>query len=162
VDTRSIRSVIFTPPYFQTECLNCPPRGYIITPRINRIRQAVAEAFNIDPAFAQARDALAEEGAAVWVLNGSGRAGEAARLADFLSYAGIEASAPRQRPDVTGLSRTTVRAYNGAEDKFPLTLEALKRIFSVEVDPVTDAAVRVAFVVITGDQTPQLTPPPVP
>ena len=31
VDTRSIRSVIFTPPYYQVECLSCPPRGYIIT-----------------------------------------------------------------------------------------------------------------------------------
>ena len=31
IDTRSIRSVIFTPPFYQEECLNCPPRGYIIS-----------------------------------------------------------------------------------------------------------------------------------
>ena len=35
VDTRSIRSVIFTPPFYQTECFNCPPRGYIIQPRVS-------------------------------------------------------------------------------------------------------------------------------
>jgi LCP family protein required for cell wall assembly len=162
VDTRSIRSVIFTPPFYQVECLNCPPRGYIIQPRVNRIRAAVADAFNIDPNFAAARDALAEEGAELWVLNGSGRSGEASRLAEYLSYLGLAATAPRQQPDVHGLDRTTIRAYNGAVDKFPLTVEALRRIFNVDIEPNTDASVRADFVVITGAQTPQVTPPPVP
>jgi LCP family protein required for cell wall assembly len=162
VDTRSIRSVIFTPPFYQEECFNCPPRGYIITPRLARIRAAVAEAFNIDPNFAEARDALAEEGAELWVLNGTGRNGEAARLTDYLSYLGLAASAPNQRPDTTGLPTTTVRAYNGAETNFPLTVAALKQVFGIEVTPVTDPSVRVDFVVITGDATPELTAPPAP
>ena len=162
IDSRSIRSVIFTPPFFQTECLNCPPRGYIIQPKVDRIRQAVQEAFTGDPNLAEARAALIEEGAALWVLNGSGRTGEATRLAEYLSYLGMAATAPRQNPDVSGLQRTTVRAYNGAETEFPLTVEALQLVFGVEVEPVTDAAVRVDFVVITGATTPQLTPPPVP
>jgi LCP family protein required for cell wall assembly len=161
VDTRSIRSVIFTPPFYQVETLS-GPRGYTIQPRVSRIRAAVAEAFNVDPGFAEARDALAAEGAAVWVLNGSGRTGEAARLSEYLSYLGIAASAPNQKPDVTGLPATTIRAYNGAEDKFPLTLAALKLVFGVEVVPITDAAVRVDFTVITSSSTPQLTPPPAP
>jgi LCP family protein required for cell wall assembly len=162
IDARSIRSVIFTPPFFQVECLNCPPRGYIIQPRVDRIRAAVREAFNVDPKVAEARDALLEEGAELWVLNGSGRTGEAARLSEFLSYLGMAATAPRQQPDVSGLQGTTVRAYNGAEAEFPLTVEALRLVFGVEVEPVTDPNVRVDFVVITGVQTPQLTPPPVP
>jgi LCP family protein required for cell wall assembly len=162
VDTRSIRSVIFTPPYYQTECLSCPPRGYIIQPKVSRIRQAVADAFNIDPAFAETRDALAQEGAELWVLNGSGRTGEAARLADYLSYLGFAATAPIQKPDTSGLTTTTVRAYNGALDKFPLTVAQLTRVFGVSIVPVTDAAVRVDFEIITGGSTPQLTPPPVP
>lgn len=162
VDTRSIRSVIFAPPFYQTECMNCPPRGYIIQPKVSRIRAAVAEAFNVDPAFAEKRDALAQEAAQLWVLNGSGRTGEAARLSDYLSYLGLAATAPQQKPDTTGLKGTTIRAYNGAEDKFPLTLAELKDVFGVEVTPVTDAAIRVDFVIITGVSTPQLTPPPVP
>jgi hypothetical protein len=162
IDARSIRSVIFTPPFFQVECLNCPPRGYIIQPRVDRIRAAVREAFNVDPKVAEARDALLEEGAELWVLNGSGRTGEAARLSEFLSYLGMAATAPRQQPDVSGLQGTTVRAYNGAEAEFPLTVEALRLVFGVEVEPVTDPDVRVDFVVITGVETPQLTPPPVP
>ncbi|HET9851574.1 MAG TPA: LCP family protein [Candidatus Limnocylindrales bacterium] len=162
IDTRSIRSVIFTPPFYQNECLSCPPRGYIIQPRVERIRTAVSEAFNVDPNFAEARDALLAEGAEVWVLNGSGRQGEAGRLSEYLSYLGITASAPNQKPDVSGLSGTTIRAYNGAETSLPLTAEALKLVFGVEVTPVTDAAVRVDFTVITGDSTPELTPPPAP
>jgi hypothetical protein len=129
---------------------------------VSRIRTAVAQAFNVDPNFAAARDALLQEGAQVWVLNGSGRTGEAARLAQFLSYLGIDATAPNQRPDTTGLQKTTIRAYNGAADQLPLTLAALEQVFGVRVEPVNDPAIRVDFVVITGAATPQLTPPPVP
>jgi LCP family protein required for cell wall assembly len=162
VDTRSIRSVIFTPPFFQTECLNCPPRGYIIQPKVDRIRQAVSDAFNIDPNFAAARDALLAEGAEVWVLNGSGRDGEAGRLAEYLSYLGIAASAPNQKPDVRGSATTIIRAYNGAETSLPLTAAALQTVFGVTVKPVADPSVRVDFSVITAGSTPQLTPPPAP
>jgi LCP family protein required for cell wall assembly len=162
MDTRSIRSVIFTPPLYQIECMNCPPRGYTIQPRVTRIRAAVAEAFNIDPKFAEARDALAQEGAQVWVLNGSGRTGEAARLSEYLSYLGMAASAPNQRPDTTSLTGTTIRVYNGAEAKFPLTVAALQQVLGVTVTPVADAAVHVDFIVITAKDTPQLTAPPAP
>ncbi|HYK94514.1 MAG TPA: LCP family protein, partial [Candidatus Dormibacteraeota bacterium] len=162
VDTRSIRSVIFTPPFYQTECMNCPPRGYIIQPNVPRIRQAVADAFKIDPAFGETRDALAQEGAQLWVLNGSGRTGEAARLSDYLSYLGLAATAPNQRPDTSGLSATTIRAYNGATDKFPLTVQELSKVFGVTIVPITDSSVRIDFEIITGGSTPQLTPPPVP
>lgn len=162
IDTRSIRSVTFTPPFYQEECLNCPPRGYIIVPRVDVIRAAVRDAFRIDPNFAEVRDALLEEGAELWVLNGSGRTGEATSLSQFLSYLGLAATAPPQRPDTSGLQRTTVRAYNGADEQFPLTVEALRQVFGVEVEPVTDPAIRVDFVIITGANTPQLTPPPLP
>jgi LCP family protein required for cell wall assembly len=161
IDARSIRSVIFTPPYYQTEFLNSP-RGYIIEPNIQRIRQAVKDAFNVDPQFAEQRDAIAQEGAEVWVLNGSGRSGQAATLAAYLDYLGIAATAPSQRPDTTGLTGTTVKAYNGAEQSNPLTAAMLQQVFGVTVVPVTDPNVHVDFVVITAKSTPDLTPPPVP
>src|SRR4029079_13318979 len=143
ISSRSIRSVIFTPPFYQTECLDCPPRGYIIQPKVARIRDAVAQAFNVDPNIAAARDALLQEGAQVWVLNGSGRTGEAARLAQFLSYLGMDATAPNQRPDTSGRQQTTIRAYNGAADSMPLTAAALEPAFGVQVEPVTDPPGRV-------------------
>jgi LCP family protein required for cell wall assembly len=161
IGSRSIRSVTFTPPFYQQEFLSSP-RGYIIVPNVDRIRAAVRDAFNIDPAFAEARDALLEEGAELWVLNGSGRTGEAARLSEYLSYLGLAATAPAQRPDTSGLPETTVRAYNGAETEFPLAVAKLREVFDVEIEPVTDPAIRVDFVVITGVETPQLTPPPLP
>jgi hypothetical protein len=162
ISSRAIRSVIFTPPYYQTECFSCDNRGYIIQPNVQRIRSAVRDAFNVDPNLAAARDALLQEGAQVWVLNGSGRTGEAARLAQFLSYLGMDATAPNQRPDTSGLQRTTIRAFNGAETEDPLTLAALEQAFGVQVQPMTDASVTADFEVITGFNTPQLTPPPVP
>jgi LCP family protein required for cell wall assembly len=161
IDARSIRSVIFTPPYYQTEFLNSP-RGYIIEPKIDRIRAAVHDAFNVDPGFAEARDAVAEEGAEVWVLNGSNQTGQAATLAAYLDYLGISATAPNQKPDTTGLSGTTIRAYNGAETTFPLTVAALQQAFHATVVPISDPKVRVDFAVITAQSTPILTPPPVP
>jgi LCP family protein required for cell wall assembly len=162
VDTRSIRSVTFTPPFYQTECMNCPPRGYLLEPNVARIRAAVADAFNIDPAFADKRDALTGEGATVWVLNGTGRSGEAAQLSEYLSYLGIAATAPIQKPDVRGLPVTTVRAYNGALDKFPLTVQQLTATFQVTIVPITDPTVHIDFEIITGGATPELTPPPAP
>ncbi len=162
IDTHAIRSVIFTPPFYQQECLNCPPRGYIITPNVQRIRAAVAEAFTIDPNFEAARDALTAEAAQVWVLNGTTQTGEASRIAEFLDYLGIPATAPNQKPDVSGLSATTIRMYNGAADRDPLTLAALRQVFGVEPVAVTDPSVHVDYIVITARTTPNLTPPPLP
>jgi LCP family protein required for cell wall assembly len=161
IGSRSIRSVIFTPPFYGQEIF-ASPRGYIIEPNVTRIRTAVREAFTIDPAFAQARDAIAAEGARIWVLNGSGRTGEATNLAAYLESNGLAATAPNQQPDTEGLPTTTVRAYNGAETKFPLTIAALKEIFGVAVEPVTDPAVPIDLMIITGKSSPQLTPPPLP
>jgi len=162
VDPGSIRSVIFTPPFYQTEVLNDPRRGYIIIPKIDRIRAAVRQAFTVDPTFQQAHDAIASEGATVWVLNGSGRTGEASTLASYLEYLGIAATAPAQKPDTSGLSATTIRVYNGAEDRIPLTIQALEATLGVKSVPVTDPAVHVDVIVISARSTPELTPPPVP
>lgn len=160
-DTKSIRSVIFTPPFYQTEN-SSGPRGYIIIPKIDRIRAAVQDAFTVDPGFAEARDAIAEEGGALWVLNGSGLIGEASKLAAYLNYLGMDATAPTQRPDTKGLTATTIRVYNGSEDRLPLTIAALKQVFGVEAVLVTDPSVHVDIVIITARSTPLLTPPPAP
>jgi LCP family protein required for cell wall assembly len=161
VNTNALRSVIFTPPFYGTED-SASARGYVILPRVDRIRAAVKEAFTVDPAFADARDAIASEGATLWVLNGSGKPGEAASLAAYLNYYGIAATAPTQKPDTTGLSATTIRVYNGAADRDPLTIQALQQFFGVTPVLINDPAIRVDIVIITAKSTPLLTPPPVP
>ena len=161
IPARSIRSFIFTPPFYQTEFLSSP-HGYIIVPKLDRIRAAVTNAFSSNTAAADRREQLTAEGASVYVLNGSGNSGQAARLADYLEFLGIAASAPGQKPDVRGLPTTTLRVYNGAESSAPLTVAALEGIFGVKADLVADPAVTADIVVITGTTTPSLTPPPVP
>ena len=87
----------------------------------------------------------------MWVLNGSGRHGRgrpALRVPELPRHRRDRART--SGPDTSGLNQTTIRAYNGAETQFPLTVAALKLVFGVEVEPVTDPAVRVDFVIITG------------
>ena len=49
---------------------------------------------------------LGEEGATVWVLNGSGKQGQASDIAGYLGYYGLTASAPVQKPDLKPATTT--------------------------------------------------------
>ena len=160
IDARALRSYVFAPPLYGVEDIDS--RGYVLLPRVDRIRAAVRDAFTGDPALEAKREALAAEGATVWVLNGSGKDGQAANIAGYLDAAGIAASAPNQKPDVSGRTNTTIRAYNGAELRLPVTVEALAAIFGVAFVPVTDPTVTVDIIVVTGATTPDLAPPPTP
>ena len=162
VNTPDIRSYIFTPPYYQTETLNDPQRGYIIVPKLDRIRTAVRDAFTSDPGIADRREQLAAEGATVYVLNGSGKTGQASRIADYLEYLGMAASAPGQKPDVTGLAKTTIRVYNGAQASMPLSVATLEGLFGVTAELIDNATATADIVIITGTATESLTPPPAP
>jgi LCP family protein required for cell wall assembly len=162
IDTRELRSYVFTPPRYQREVLSGDPRGYVIIPDVDRIRAAVRDAFVIDPGEEARREILAEEAASIWVLNGSGEQGEASRIAAYLEWVGLLAAAPNTRPDDAGRSATRIIANNGAELAAPTTAEVLRTVFGVEIVPVADPAARVDFVVTTGTATPDFTPPPRP
>ena len=161
ISSRNVRSYIFTPPFYQTEYTNSP-RGYIIVPKVDRIRAAVRDAFSADPTVVEQRDAISAEGVSVYVLNGDRNAGQASKIADYLEFLGMAASAPPQAPDVSGLATTTIRVYNGAEASAPLTIAALEGAFGVKADLVTDPTATANIVIITGKATPSLTPPPIP
>ncbi|MEW5991193.1 MAG: LCP family protein [Chloroflexota bacterium] len=164
VDTPDIRSYIFTPPFYQTEIRSDPNHNgqYVIIPKLDRIRAAVEDAFATDPAIADRREVLAGEAARVFVLNGSGSSGQATSLAAYLEYLGIAASAPGTKPDLTGLAATTIRVYNGAETAAPVTVATLEALFGVTAELIADPAALADVVVITGTETPSLTPPPAP
>ncbi len=154
VDTRDIRSFVFSPPYYATEYLTSP-RGYIITPRLARIRTAVKQAFTVDPSIVALRERLAAEGAQAWVLNASGRTGLAAQVADYLGYDGLEASAPnRGTPAVA--AKTKIVVYNGAEADIPATITYLEDLFKVKATAAADPAVTVDLVVTLGRDAPSL------
>ncbi len=157
VDTKNIRSYVFSYPRYGTQQL-APTYEYF--PDVTRIRSAVANAFKVDPQLEDTRAALAQENASIWILNGSGRQGEATSLVGFLAYYGLSASAPTTKPDTAGLSGTRIVVYNGAETKLTATIAYLESTFDTKVELKTDPAIPVDIVVTISRQTPQLTPPP--
>jgi LCP family protein required for cell wall assembly len=154
VDTKNIRSFVFAPSYYAKEFLSSP-RGYIITPNVTRIRKAVDQAFKITPALLARRERLESEGASVWVLNGSGRAGLETSTAEFLEYQGLNASAPRRSLDERP-SKTKIVVYNGKEADLPETIKYLERRFETTVTTDTDPDRGVDIVITLGKDAPNL------
>jgi LCP family protein required for cell wall assembly len=159
VDTKNIRSYVFSPPYYGSDTTEAV-RGYIIEPNVARIRRAVKDAFSTPASLLALRDRLGAEEARVWVLNGSGRSGLSASTADRLAYDGLDASAPNQRVQ-TQPATTKIVVYNGAESEFPETIKYLEDLFNVKVTTATDPAVTVNMVVTLGRNAPDLQIDPV-
>jgi len=161
IDTKNIRSFVFTPPLYQQE-FQTSPRGYIIVPYVDKIRAAVRNAFTADPADEALRQRLAEEAAGVWVLNSTGDRDRGARLASYLEYYGLAASAPRQTPQGGVLANSTIVAYNGAETRLTATIRYLEQLLGVTATFEADTAIRTDIVVTVGRATPDLEAPILP
>jgi polyisoprenyl-teichoic acid--peptidoglycan teichoic acid transferase len=159
VDTANIRSFVFAPPlYSQDTCQDT--RGCVVIPNISRIKQAVKNAFSGDPRDEVLRQTLAAEGARVWVLNGTSTANRGARIAGYLEYHGLDASAPRGKPKGSVPAKTVITVYNGAETDLTATIAYLENVFDVKVKTASDPAVAADVVVTIGRNTPELEPPP--
>ncbi len=158
VDTKNIRSYVFTPPFYQQEFLSSP-RGYIIVPYLSKIRAAVRDAFTTDPADEALRQSLAEEAGVVWVLNGTNDSGRGTRLAGYLDWRGLAASSPRQKPPGPVPADTTIVVYNGAGPKLEDTIAYLEKTFGVTVQERTDPAIKTDITVTIGNSTPDLEAP---
>jgi len=156
IDTENVRSHVFSPPLYQREVLT----GYWTVPYVDRIRAAVRDAFKTDPADEARRQKLAAEGATVWVLNGTGEMNRGTRLAGYLDYQGLAASAPRTRPEGPVPATTKIVVYNGAETGLEDTIAYLEKTFGVTVTTATDPAVRADVVITIGQDTPDLEAPP--
>ena len=158
VDTSNIRSIVLGPPFSQDTCDH--PRGCVVVPNISRIRDAVSRAFSSNPADQERSQRLATEGAGVWVLNGTGEANRGSRIAGYLEYQGLAASAPRQKPDGAVPATTVITIYNGASERIPETIAYLEGLFKVKVKTSTDDTVRTDVVIVIGHDTPDFAPPP--
>ena len=156
IDTANIRSYVFSPPLYQSEVLS----GYYTLPFVDKIRRAVKDAFTTDPRDEALRQALAGEGAQVWVLNATGGSTRATDLANFLEYHGLAASAPRGKPAGAVPAHTVVTVYNGAEDELSATIAYLQQLFGVTVKTATDPSVAADVIVTIGRDTPDLQAPP--
>jgi len=158
IDTRDIRSFVFSRPRYQTEVVS-GPRGYILVPRLDEIRRAVRTAFEESATTEEQRDAIAQEGAHVWVLNGTGVAGRGTRLAGYLEAHGVLASAPRQPPEGAVPADTRIVVYNGAEERLATTIAFLEETFGVTVATRNDATIRADITITIGRSTPDLEAP---
>jgi hypothetical protein len=158
VDTKNIRSFVFSPPFYGSDGTEAV-RGYVIEPNITRIRRAVKDAFSTPASVLALRDKLGAEEARVWVLNGSGRAGLSASTSDRLSYDGLDASAPNQRPATQPATKIVV--YNGAESDLTDTITYLEDLFNVKVTTATDPKVPVDMIITLGRDAPNLSIDPV-
>ena len=158
IDAGSIRSLVFTPPNYQT--VGSDSRGYIITPDVAKIRAAVLQAFSAQPTKEEREaDAIAREAARIWVLNGTGRKGEAGVLATALSRAGLDASAPTAiTPAEIGLLKTRFIVFNGAEQRMPISLALLEKLLGMNATLIDDPTVTVDVEIITGADVPTITP----
>jgi LCP family protein required for cell wall assembly len=160
VDTKNIRSYVFSYPRYGTQT---PPgvSPYAYLPDPNRIRAAVANAFKTDPKLEDTRNALSQENASIWVLNGSRRDGEGTDVAAYLEYYGLTASAPKQAP-ANPPADTRIVVYNGAEANLPGTIAFLESTFKTKVVLASDPAARADIVITTTLSTPILAPPAAP
>jgi LCP family protein required for cell wall assembly len=156
VDTSNIRSYVFAPPTYQREVLS----GYWTLPYVDKIRSTVKNAFKANPADEARRERLAQEGATVWVLNGTSDATRGADLAGYLEYQGLAASSPRQKPKGKVPADTKIVVYNGAEEEMAETIAYLEKRFKVKATPATDPAVAADVVITIGRETPKFTAPP--
>ena len=161
IDTKAIRSYVFAPPLYQQE-FQSSPRGYIIVPYVDKIRAAVRNAFTTDPADEALRQRLAEEAAGVWVLNSTGDRDRGARLAGYLEYFGLAASAPRQTPQGGVLADSKIVVYNGAETRLTASLAYLEELLGVTATVQADDAIHTDIVVTIGRATPDLEAPVLP
>jgi LCP family protein required for cell wall assembly len=152
IDTRNVRSFVFAPHFYATQFLDSSI-GYKIVPNVQRIRRAVENAFSGDPEIEERRELLGGEGARVWVLNGSGKDGQASMIANFLEYNGMEASAPTQRVEIRP-NDTRIIVYNGAQDRLAASIAYLEEVFDVKVILEDDPSITVDIVLTTGRDTP--------
>ena len=158
VDTKNIRSYVFAPPLYATDTC-ADQRGCVVNPRIETIRAAVDAAFSSDPADEILRQTLAQEGARVWVLSGMADRDRGTRLAGYLEFRGLAASAPRQRPSGPVPAATSIVVYNGAEADAAATIAYLEKTFGVAATLKVDSAIRTDIIVTIGRSTPDLQAP---
>jgi len=157
IDVGNVRSYVFTPPRYGSE--GYVNGTYVLQANVTAIREAAANAFTFDPREEADRQAIAEEGARVWVVTSTREADRATDLAGYLEYHGFAASAPRRRNPESAEPTTVLIAYNGAETRFPASIASLEARFKIKATPRTDAKAGTDILVVQGTKTPKLRAP---
>jgi LCP family protein required for cell wall assembly len=159
VDTKSIRSYVFAPPYFATDMWG-PSGGTNSNVVINlpRVQAAVRQAFSISPSLLALQESLSGDAASVWVQDGRNGMSLAGNNASYLDYFGIDASA------ITSLAATTpahtkITVYNGASNHLAATIKYLQNLYGVTVTTANDPSIKADIVILVGRDGKSLTIP---
>jgi hypothetical protein len=159
VDTANISSYVFQPPFYGSE--TAPGAAvYKMFPNVARIKSAVRNAFKVNPADEALREKLAEESATLWVVSALNDRARGTDLARYLDSKGIAASAPRAKDPDPVPAKTKIVVYNGAEADLGDTIAYLEQTFKTKVVTVADPAIRADIILTIGQNTPNLTVPP--
>jgi LCP family protein required for cell wall assembly len=142
--------------------------GSVFIPDVTAIRQAVKGALSGAGSPDQLQAAL-DERAPILVENGTGTPGQDTALAGYLAGLGFAAQASTGAPAQLG-GTTRLQSINGAADEYPATFDQLEVILGLtgppasdqksSVQAISDATAAPGFIVVTGTDTPALTPPP--
>ena len=159
IDTKSIRSYVFSPPYYATDMypLTGGKDGRVLI-NTAHVQAAVKEAFSVSPSLLALRDTLSGEGAQVWVEDGMNGPGLAANNAQYLDYFGIDASAPTALAPQTP-QHTTITVYNGAESHLSATIKYLQNLYHVTATMATSSSIKADIVIVIGRDAPTLDTP---
>ena len=159
VDTANISSYVFQPPFYGSETARGAP-VYKMFPNVSRIKSAVKNAFKVNPADEALREKLAEESATLWVVSALNDRTRGPDLARYLDSKGIAASAPRAKDPDPVPAKTKIVVYNGADKDLGDTIAYLEATFKVTVVTAADPAIRADIILTIGQNTPNLTVPP--
>jgi len=166
IHSKDITTYAFSPPTYGVS--STAGGAYVFLPSVAAIRKAVQAALAGEAAQDPFQAAI-DEGAPILVENGTGQTGQDTALAGYLASLGFAAQASTSTPSTTG-GTTRLLSVNSAADEYPATFEQLLKILGLSGRPATDPNARVravseagaapSFVIVTGTDTPALSPLP--
>jgi LCP family protein required for cell wall assembly len=164
----SIKTYAFAPSVYGYATTNAA--GSVFIPDVAAIRKAVQGALAGEGSPDRLQAAIGER-APIFVENGTGTPGQDTTLAAYLASVGFSAQASTAVPPQLG-GTTRLLSVNGAADEYPATFEQLEALLGLSGLPATDPNARVqavsdadvagtpSFIIVTGTDTPALTPLP--
>jgi hypothetical protein len=158
VDLDRRENLVLSGSRFTDECWPCAV--YELKAKPGPIKSAVQNIFSTSKAAAKSINAVAEEGAVVHVLNGSGGANsKAVTIARKLADKGMGAIVPPingGKADSNAFTHTVITFYGDAEEAMPETAKRVKRTFKDkqrEIVRVDDPDAEVDIVITVGSDT---------
>ncbi len=161
IDLDRRENLVLSSSRFVSLCYPCGSSGlWMLKAKPSAIKSAVKNIFSTSKAAAKSINVIADEGAVVHVLNGTGGPNtKSVKIAGNLSKKGMAAIVPPVhggKADANDYTNTVITFYNGAEEDMPATAKRLKQTFGDkerEIASVDDPEAEADVVVVVGTKT---------